>query len=362
MAYKVIQWATGPVGRAALSHVLRHPDLDLVGLWVHSEDKIGRDAGEFVGLPPTGVLATNDRDAILALEADCVVYTPKLFLDPQAMDDEVCSILRSGKSVLTTAGYWFPHLHGQAYVGRLEQACREGGSSLFGAGENPGYFFERMAVSATGMCDTFDEVRLYEYVDCASHPSRTLVFDVVGFGKPVDELEEGSPIAAALDRCYPETIGLCARMMGIEFDSIERESSFHTAEDDIQILTGTVEKGRVSGQVHRWSAIRRGHRVLTIINSWFVERNIPGWDIQDGWRIEIEGRPSFKITIDTSPSLARPEQETFADIEANPLDVITAMTTVRAIPDVVEAAPGIVYPTTPFAAFTTSYPTREFVA
>jgi 2,4-diaminopentanoate dehydrogenase len=362
MAYKVIQWATGPVGRAALHHIIGNPDLELVGVWVHSDSKVGVDAGDLVGLSKTGVCATTDKDAILGLDADCVIYTPKLFLDPEAMDEEVCAILRSGKNVLTTAGYWFPHLHGQDYVDRLEQACRDGGSSLFGAGENPGYFFERMAVSATGMCDTFEEVRLYEYVDCATHPSATLVFDVVGFGKPVEELEQGSPIAAALDRCYPETIGLCAQMMGIEFDSIERESSFHTAERDIEIRTGTVEKGRVSGQAHRWSAIRDGRRILTIVNSWFVERDIPGWDIQDGWRIEIEGRPSFKITIDPSPSLANPDQQTYPDIEGNPLDIITAMTTVRAIPDVVAAAPGIVYPTTPFAAFTTRYAAIEAVA
>lgn len=358
MSFKVIQWATGPVGRASLSHVLRHPDLELVGVWVHSPDKVGVDAGDLVGLPATGVLATNDREAILALEADCVIYTPKLFLDPEAMDEEVASILRSGKNVLTTAGYWYPHLHGAEYVDKLEQACKDGGVSLFGSGENPGYFFERMAVSATGMCDTFDEVRLFEYVDCSIHPSPTLVFDIVGFGKTVEDLEAGSPIAAALDRCYPETLGLCADMMGISYDEIERESSFHVAAQDIEILTGTVRQGTVSGQAHRWSAMRDGKRVLTIINSWFVERDIPGYDIQDGWRIEIEGRPSFKITIDTAPSLARPEQENFADIDANPLDVITAMTTVRAIPDVVNAGPGIVYPSTPFAAYRDTYLTR----
>jgi 4-hydroxy-tetrahydrodipicolinate reductase len=232
---------------------------------------------------------------------------------------------------------------------------------LYGAGENPGYFFERMAVSATGMCDSVDEVRLYEYVDCSVHPSRTLVFDVVGFGKTTDELAEGSAIAAALDRCYPETIGLCARMMGIEYEEIERESSFHVAEQDVEIVTGTVAKGRVSGQAHRWSAVQAGKRVLTIINSWFVEREIPGWDIQDGWRIEIEGRPSFKVTIEAPVSLANPDLKNFPEIEANPLDVITAMTTVRAIPDVVDAPPGIVYPTRPFASYTTTYTTSEVV-
>jgi hypothetical protein len=246
MAYKVIQWATGPVGRAALHHTIRHPDLELVGVWVHSDSKVGVDAGDLVGLPKTGVLATTDKNAILGLDADCVIYTPKLFLDPAAMDQEVTTILRSGKNVLTTAGYWHPYLHGEDYVNQLEDACRAGGVSLFGSGENPGYFFERMAVSATGLCDTLDEVRLYEYVDCAVHPSPTLVFDVVGFGKDPQELEQGSALAAMLDRCYPETLALCARMMKIDYDTIERESTFRRAERDLTIASGTVPKGGVS--------------------------------------------------------------------------------------------------------------------
>jgi len=357
MAYKVIQWATGPVGRAALHHIIGNPDLELVGVWVHSDSKVGVDAGDLVGLPKTGVCATTDKDAILGLDADCVIYTPKLFLDPAAMDQEVSTILRSGKNVLTTAGYWYPYLHGEDYVNQLQDACRAGGVSLFGSGENPGYFFERMAVSATGLCDTLEEVRLYEYVDCAVHPSATLVFDVVGFGKDPQELEQGSALAAMLDRCYPETLALCARMLEIDYDTIERESTFRRAERDLTIASGTVPKGGVSVQAHRWSALRDGHRVLSIINSWFVERDVPGWDIQDGWRIEIEGRPSLRITIENPVSLASPQLKNFPEIDANPLDVITAMATVRAIPEVVNAAPGIVYPSRPFASYTTRYAT-----
>jgi len=251
MAYKVIQWATGPVGRAALHHIIGNPDLELVGVWVHSDSKVGVDAGDLVGLPKTAVCATTDKDAILGLDADCVIYTPKLFLDPAAMDQEVSTILRSGKNVLTTAGYWYPYLHGEDYVNQLQDACRAGGVSLFGSGENPGYFFERMAVSATGLCDTLDEVRLYEYVDCAVHPSATLVFDVVGFGKDPQELEQGSALAAMLDRCYPETLALCARMLEIDYDTIERESTFRRAERDLSIASGTVPKGGVSVQAHR---------------------------------------------------------------------------------------------------------------
>ena len=50
MSYRVIQWATGNVGRAAIEGVLAHPDLELVGAFVYSDAKAGRDVGELCGI------------------------------------------------------------------------------------------------------------------------------------------------------------------------------------------------------------------------------------------------------------------------------------------------------------------------
>ena len=86
MSYRVIQWSTGNVGRHALRCIERHPELELVGLWVHSPEKAGKDAGELAGLAPNGVVATNDVDALLALDADCVCYTCLLYTSPSPRD------------------------------------------------------------------------------------------------------------------------------------------------------------------------------------------------------------------------------------------------------------------------------------
>lgn len=76
MTLRVVQWATGGVGVAAIRGVLEHPELELVGCWVHSPDKAGRDVGEIAGVDPVGVAATDSVEEILALDADAVVYTP----------------------------------------------------------------------------------------------------------------------------------------------------------------------------------------------------------------------------------------------------------------------------------------------
>ena len=123
MTYRVIQWATGGVGRAAIEGVLGHPDLELVGCWVHSDAKAGRDVGELVGREPIGVPATDDVDEVLALDADCVIYAP-LLADPPT----VARLLRSGKNVVTPVGWWYPEAAGQGpdrrgLPGRAARRC-----------------------------------------------------------------------------------------------------------------------------------------------------------------------------------------------------------------------------------------------
>ncbi len=103
MPTRVIQWSTGNVGYHALRCIIRHPELELAGLWVHSPDKVGRDAGALAGLDPIGVAATNDVDELLDLDAECVCYTATADLRPNEALDDICRILTSGKNVVSTS-------------------------------------------------------------------------------------------------------------------------------------------------------------------------------------------------------------------------------------------------------------------
>ena len=118
---RVVQWATGGVGKAAIECVLNHPQLELAGCWVHSADKNGRDVGEILGIESLGVAATSSKDEVLALDADCVVYSP---LIPN--DDEVVAILRSGKNVVTPVGWVYPDLSNPAVTAIADAAVEVG--------------------------------------------------------------------------------------------------------------------------------------------------------------------------------------------------------------------------------------------
>ena len=151
MTYRVIQWATGGVGRAAIEHIARHPDLTLVGCWVHSKDKAGQDVGEIIGSDPLGVTATNSVEEILAIDADCVLYAP---LMPDS--DEIATILRSGKNVVTPLGWFWPSEDERA---RMEAPALEGGVTLHGTGIDPGGATEQQPLFFAGLSSAVTFVR-----------------------------------------------------------------------------------------------------------------------------------------------------------------------------------------------------------
>jgi hypothetical protein len=102
--YKVAVWATGGVGKYAIRTIADRPNLDLVGVWVHSDNKNGKDAGELAGIDPIGVAATQDESTILGGDADCVVYAAPAPPRMKEAIGDLCRILAAGKNVVTT-GY-----------------------------------------------------------------------------------------------------------------------------------------------------------------------------------------------------------------------------------------------------------------
>src|SRR5690348_13064107 len=155
MALRVVQWATGGVGVAAVKGVLEHPDLELVGCWVHSKDKAGKDVGDLVGMEPLGVTATDSMDEILALEADAVIYAPLM-----ANPDEVAALLRSGKNVVTPVGWLYPSARSAA---PMQEAALAGNATLHGTGMAPGGISEKFPLLFSAFSTGVTFVRAEEF-------------------------------------------------------------------------------------------------------------------------------------------------------------------------------------------------------
>jgi hypothetical protein len=333
MAIRVIQWATGGVGRAAIEGVLRHPELELVGCWVHSDSKNGRDVGEILGGEPLGVTATTSLDEIVATEADCVVYSP---LVPN--EAEVVALLRSGKNVVTPVGWVYPSAKKAA---ALAQACQEGGTTLHGTGIHPGGITERFPLMVSALTAAATHVRAEEFSDIRTYDAPDVVRHIMGFGGTREEALQ-SPMAGLLSGGFMQSVRMIVDEMGFDVAPELRttqEVGLATAPIDSPI--GVIQPGQVAARRFQWEAMSGDRPVVTAAVNWLMGEK----DLDTGWgfgpqgerfEVEVTGDPTVLVTFKGL------QPETVAEgLVRNPGVVATANHCVSAIPYVVRAEPGI---------------------
>lgn len=334
MTYRVIQWATGNVGRAAVEGIVAHPELELVGAWVHAEAKVGRDVGELCGLAPTGVIAQHDVDALLELEADCVLYSPIL-----ANPREVVRMLERGFDVVTPLGWFYPFGSSSAGVAELEAACRKGGATLHGTGIHPGGITERFPLVLSALCRNIRHVRAEEFSDIRTYATEFVVREVMMFGKSLEEAQKSSMVKLLGDG-FAQSIDMVAAGLGLELDPEKRtHHEMALATHDIDTPVGVIAKGTVAAQRFRWQGMVRGEPVITAAVNWLM-----GDDALDPpWRL---GGERFEVSFDAEPPLhvtfhGLHPPDIHRDLDRNPGICATAMHCVNSIPAVCEAEPGI---------------------
>ncbi len=256
--YKVVQWATGGMGKNCLRAVIDHPAMELVGVYVYGADKEGRDAGTIARREPTGVLATRNVDEILALDADVVIHAARLAPPYGSHDADILRLLAAGKNVISINGYSHPQHWGGERLAALEAACRKGGSSLIGAGLNPGYAGEQLAIVATGVCTEVDHIEVVESVDCRAVRSPDYVFKILGFGAEPGSVDPNDPAwgpSSSLNGMYAEVLATMAARLGMPLERVDTEHRVFPATVDLQIGAGTIPQGRVSHFNWRWHGI-----------------------------------------------------------------------------------------------------------
>ncbi len=334
VGYRVIQWATGNVGKEALRGILAHPDLELAGCWVHGDAKNGRDVGEILGGEPIGVRATSSVDDLLATDAHCVVYTPLL-----ANVDEVLAIVRSGKNVVTPLGWFYPKSAPSA--DEVEAACQHAGVSVHGTGIHPGGITERLPLTIASMSRDIRHVRAEEFSDIRSYAAEFVVKEIMLFGKPPEVARE-SAMLDLLGKGFLQSVDMIADAIGVELDAERRtihEMAVATA--PIDTAFGPLDPGTVAAQRFTWQGTVGGTPVITARVNWLMGQNNldPAWNFGpegERFEVEIEGEPSVSATFHgLHPS------EAAAGLERNPGLMATAMNCVNAVPYVVEARPGI---------------------
>lgn len=335
MTYRVVQWATGPMGKAILRTMIDHPSTDVVGAYVYNEKKVGRDVGDLANRPTTGVFATNNIDEILALDADVVVHAGRL--GPYGgHDDDIVRLLESGANVLSINGYTDPHAHPGERRNRLQNAGVAGGSSLMGVGLNPGFVAEQVAVLVTGICASLEHIEVVEAADARELRDPRYLFDALGFGAPLGEHDPNDPSwgpVSALNGMYEEVLSAMAHHLDLKLERIETDHVCHPAESDVVVHAGTIPKGTVGHTNWRWHGIVGGRRRLTMSIHWFVETAHLDEPEPPLWRVHLTGHPGLRLSIDLQK---HPDDHSRMSTE----QYAVAGQVINSIPHVVAAEPG----------------------
>lgn len=340
---RVVVWGTGNVGRPAIRAVVSHRDLELSGVIVHAEDKVGVDAGELAYIDPVGVLATNDRDSVLTDAIDCVVYTVNADFRPIEAMDEVEALLRAGISVVTPAFYPLYHPpSAQADVkNRFEDACTAGASSIFASGIDPGWATDLLPLILSGVSADITEIRAQEMFNYALYDQPDAVRNLVGFGQPI---ESTPPMVMdfSLQMVWGPMIRVMADGLGVELDEIVTEVEKRPLEKTVSVEgMGDFDEGTIGALRFQVKGIVGGKPLLVMEHFTRIDDDCaPDWPYpvhgQGAHQVQITGRPNLVVTIhgteDGEPGAAGGGNATAANRLVN------------AIPAVCSANPGLIHP------------------
>ncbi|MFB1298941.1 diacylglycerol kinase [Mycobacterium sp. pW049] len=340
MAIRVALIGTGNCGSLALRQLIEDDRFDLTNVWVSTEAKIGKDAGELARLDVvTGVAATNDLDAIIAAKPDCAVYCAMGDIRPREALADVRGLLEAGINVVGSSPGFLSYpwgVIGDHTIEKVEHAARQGNTSLFITGVDPGFVTDLLPLALASTCQSISQIRTMEIADYATYDGATVMFDVMGFGNEIGDLPflyQPGMLSAA----WGVGIRQLAAGLGVAVDEIRDSVEQEPAPEDFDVAVGTIRKGTVAAVRFLIEGLVGGEPVIVVEHITRLRGDLrPDWaqPAQEGgsYRVEITGEPSY--VMDICPT-SRNGDHNYAAILA------AAGRIVNAIPDVMEAAPGI---------------------
>ncbi|WP_216897956.1 NAD(P)H-dependent amine dehydrogenase family protein [Nocardia alni] len=338
MTYRVVQWSTGNVGRWALRSIIARPELELVGVWVSGPAKAGKDAAELAGLDqPTGILATTDVQALLALRPDCIVHTA--MADDRLMEavEDLKMFLRAGINVVSSSPVFLQFPYGtlpSEAIDPIVEAAQEGGASLWVNGIDPGWANDWLPLLLTGASERIDRVVCSELMDYSTYDNPKVLFEIMGFGSDLDDL----PLLlqpGVLTLAWGSVIRQLAAALDVELDSVTQEFERLPATEQLEVCGRAIPVGTAAALRFRISGIRSGREVFALQHVTRLHPSLaPDWPQPAGkgcYRVEVEGEPDYHLDL-----------QLYSDGDHARAGVVgTAARLVGAVPAVVRARTGL---------------------
>jgi 2,4-diaminopentanoate dehydrogenase len=343
---RVVVWATGGIGSIAIHAIKRRPNLDLVGVWVHSEAKAGKDAGKLANGKPIGLAATSDADALIALKPDCVIYAasgPER--DALAIPDYV-KLLESGINVVTTSTTRLvnPHAYQPTeWRDQLVAAAKQGQASLYASGIEPGFAADYLPLVLSTQSSTIEKIHAFEIGLYDDYGVPDIMSDALGFGRPL-EYQPWIGFPGAIAGEWQGQIRLVGEALGVEVQEVRETFDRAVTNRTLNVAMGTVEAGTCGALRMQASGVVDGREAIVIEHVTRLAHDIaPDWPTGIGdlsYRVMITGDPDIDCTM--AATLKNPREAGIVGMTSGAgAMVATAMRVVNAVPYVVAAEPGL---------------------
>ena len=336
---RTVVWSTGGVGAIAIDAISSRPGLELVGVWVHSPDKVGKDAGELAGIEPLGVTATHDADALIALTPDAVVYAASGPERDGAAVPDYLRLLEAGINVVSTSStslVYPPSYFAPDWRDQLEAAAKSGGASFYVSGIFPGFASDQLALLMTTQSKNIRTITASEIALNDHYPVGDVMMDGMGFGRPLD-FEPMLKTPGFIEMAWKAPIYLIASGLGVEVERVNGSLDRELTDRDIEVAFGTIEAGTCGAVRTRAAGVVNGREAIVIEHVIRMARDVaPDWPISEcdaTYRVDIEGDPDIHCVM------ALGEAEGHGAGHA--AMAATALRVVNAIPYVVDASPGL---------------------
>jgi hypothetical protein len=340
---RVVVWGTGGIGSIAIEAITRRPTMELVGVWVHSESKVGRDAGELANGVPIGLAATDDVDALMALEPDCVVYTANA-RDSVAVQD-YDRFLRAGIDVVSTAavGAIYPPVYRARSRDVVEAAAAAGGTTFYASGIEPGFAADHLPALLSTQSASIRSVHSYEIGLYDDYAVASTMMDGMGFNRPLD-FESGFTKPGAILHSWAGQVQFMADLLEVELEDVREVYQRVATPRDLHVACGTIEAGTCGALRIQVVGVVAGRDAIILDHVTRMAADLaPEWPIGPHpvtYRVEIEGDPNIHCDMSLTLDDAATHGIMGMDAGAGAM-VATAMRVVNAVPFVVEARPGL---------------------
>ena len=340
---RVVAWSTGTVGRHAIAGIDARPDLELVGVWVSSDAKAGQDAGRLAGLDrDLGVIATHDKEALFALEPDCIVHTAmvddRIF---EAMDD-LTEMVERGINVVSSGPVLLCYPQGlglDEIVGRIDEAGVRTGASLHVNGIDPGWANDVLPLALSSLSQRIESVRVSEIADYSTYYQPVVMREIYGFGKPLDDVAMlWQP--GILTTAWGPVVRQIAAGLELELDAELQEVVERVPADrDLETVSVDIAEGTM-GAV-RFQVIGTVGGVPRVILDHVTRTHV---DQQPQWPQPPEGGGCYRVEIEGEPVMRLDFTHHGADGDHNVSGmIVTAMRLVNAVHAVCDAPGGLVF-------------------